>query len=444
MSYPIPFRSFVIGCVLNVAMIGFACERSQAQDKPSLEGKIVIANLDKYPVTFRVGELKKEISPRKASVLGPKNYPFEIEVWNGYKQDPKWEKQTIEQAGIYALRFYRGRWVFAKHEPRQTQGVSPGVPRRSANTTRPGPTYRYGTGSRPRVSSRGGGTRVVNNYGRGGWRGTYWSPIARGIWAAGSIYRFIRDEEDRDLFRRLIVDGEIDDAIRREIEDRIWDSIRDDAVNLPVDERAELERAWDELGRINDRDWKDIENLPDSEWDKIRDELGDEVTDADWNDWRDELGDISDTMDITDEDIDTMDEIGLDDLEQDVDIGDLGDADLGDFEALGDNIDFDDFSLDADDLDLGDLGEEFDAGSFDLGDFDGGGWDSFDFGDFDWGGDDWGGGDVGGGGFDDWGGGFDGGGFDDFGGGFDGGGFDGGGFDDFGGGFDDGGFDFDF
>ena len=71
-------------------------------------------------------------------------------------------------------------------------------------------------------------------------------PLERGIWAAASLYSFIRDEEDRDLIRRWIADEGIDDALRRELEREILDRIWDDAVNLPAEQRQELERAWDE------------------------------------------------------------------------------------------------------------------------------------------------------------------------------------------------------
>ena len=178
------------------------------------------------------------------------------------------------------------------------------------------------------------------------------SDVVLGVrWAGANSFGA---EQDRDLLRRLIVDREIDHAVRREIEDRIWDKITDDAVNLPVDEQDELRRAWDELRDIDDDTWKRMETLPADEWDQIRDQLGDDFTDQDWEDIENGLGEIGDTMDLADNEIESLDEVGLVDLEQDVDLAELDGADLGDVGEVDlgdvvDEVDLGDLSLEAED-----------------------------------------------------------------------------------------------
>ena len=49
--------------------------------KEKIEGKVVLANLDRYDATVRFGSNRRNIKPKKASVLTPKKYPLTIEYW---------------------------------------------------------------------------------------------------------------------------------------------------------------------------------------------------------------------------------------------------------------------------------------------------------------------------------------------------------------------------
>jgi hypothetical protein len=233
-----------------------------------------------------------------------------------------------------------------------------------------------------------------------GWTGSRWPLWVRGVWGIAKLYQFARDEEDRDLIRDIVIGREIDDAIRREIED----AIRDGLVALPHDQQRELERAVDEISKLDPDDWKHISQLPADDWDRLRDEIGEDIADKDWEG----LGDWVDTLDEPiGEDI-NLDDIGIDSMDWDVDLADLDSIDP-DFGA--------DYGLDMEDVDLGSIAGDMET--MDLSDFQD---DGFDAGGFDEpGGFDLDPGDYDAGGFDDFGGGFEdfGGGFDDFGGGFD-------------------------
>jgi hypothetical protein len=363
------------------------CRPIHAQSKPkvNIEGKVVLANVDRYAANYRVGSVRKQIAPKKASVLSPKRFPITVEVWNGVRGRAAWERQTIPSAGIYTFRFQNGRWNLAKHQPRPTTS-------RSRSTVTARPTYRRTTGAIP---------RVVRGTGRVYYGGRF--PLLRRV--AGDVlwlYRFVRDEEDRDLIRDIIIGKEID----REIEREILDKLDDMAVNLPAYERREFERALNDLNSLSERDLKDLEAATDEDWNQVRDALGDQVTDNAWRELESDFGDIE-VDDLSDQDIADLGEAGIDSLDSDVDIGDLdgGDIDIGDLGGTLDNIDIGDLGGGIEDIDVGDIGGDFgdDFGGDVGGGFDGGGFD-YDAG-----------------GFDDFGGGFDdfGGGFDDFGGGFD-------------------------
>ncbi len=393
--------------VVAACLIGCLAAKT-ASAKIDVKDKVVLANLGKYPVHFRVGSTRKQIASKKASVLSPKRFPVSVEYFNGVKGRPAWEKLTVSEAGVYTFRWQRGRWTAVKLQPKK---------KRTTTTTRrytPSRTVRRSVGSRPRVVRSGAAYRPVRRYGP---RYPLLARVGRGVLG---LYRFVRDEEDRDLLRRLVVDGAIDDAIRDEIIDN-FDKL---AVNLPADERREFDRALDDLGKLTPDDIKSLEAATDDEWNQVEQGLHDSVDKDLWNNMVDDFSNV-DLDELSDVETADLDNVGIEDLSEDVDLGDLGG---------------DDGEVLIEDLDIGDLG-----------DF-GGGLEDIDLGDLDIGDDlDWGGGFDDGGGFD-YGGGFDGGGFDDFGGGgfddFGGGGFDdfgGGGFDDFGGGgFDDfgGGFDF--
>jgi hypothetical protein len=113
---------------------------------------------------------------------------------------------------------------------------------------------------------------VVRGSGRVYYGGRF--PLLRRV--AGDVlwlYRFVRDEEDRDLIRDIIIGKEID----REIEREILDKLDDMAVNLPAYERREFERALNDLNNLSERDLKDLEAATDEDWDQVRDALGDQV-----------------------------------------------------------------------------------------------------------------------------------------------------------------------
>lgn len=407
--------------------------------KVNIDGKVVLANVAKHAAHFRVANVKKEIAPHKASVLSPTRFPIAIKIWNGKRGQSAWVDQSIQSAGVYTFRYQNGEWKLSRHQKRaNSQEIKPDAQtetgrrvRRSSSRRRSAarhPSYRRTTGSTSRVV--GGSGRV--------YRGPR-IPILRRV--SGSLlglYRFVRDEEDRDLIRDIIIGREIDEEIEREL----WDRLDDLAVNLPALERREFDRALSDLRNLGDRDLRELEDATDEDWDLVREELGDDVADNAWREIESDYGDI-DTL--PGEEIDTLDEVGIDSLDSDVDLGDLegGDAAIDDLAGTLDDFNGGDLGG-IEEIDLGDLGQDFGG---DLGqggeiqdsldrlspgfgtdlDYDSGGFDDYgdnmgggDFGGGDYGGPEFGGGDFGGDGFDD----FGGGGFDDFG---------GGGFDDFGG-----------
>jgi hypothetical protein len=417
----------IVGLALGTGLVD--SRSALAGSKVSVEGKVVLANVDKHTASFRIADVRKDVAPRKASVLNPSKYPLRIEIWNGNRANARWVEQPIQAAGIYLLRYQNGQWRLTRHSSHAKPAAS--TPRPSSTVRQPtyrNPSYRRITGTAPRVA-RGSG-RV--------YRGGRFPVLYRVAGSLLSLYRFIRDEEDRDLIRDIIIGREID----REIERELWDRLDDLAVNLPAAERLEFERALRDLQNLDESDLRDLDNVTDAEWDTIRDELGDEVTDNAWREIESDYSDLDVETQPVDE-IEALDDVGIDSLESNIDIGDLDVTDIGtgDLATTLDDVEFGDLGGGIEDIDVGDLGTDFEAGGgFEPGintggegfDYDQGGFNDFgnNMGGGDWGGSDFGapefgGGDFGGG---DFGGGDFGGGFDDFG---------GGGFDDFGGGFDD-------
>ena len=302
-----------------------------------VDGKIVLANLDRYPAHIRVGTKRREIKPKKASVLTPRRYPATVEYWSGNTKTA-WQKQKLTKAGIYAFNFKRGHWMLTE--------VKKGKTRRPA----PRPSPRVVRQQIVRQPVR----RAPINADR-----VRWSPLARGVYAAAKIYQFVRDEKDRELLRELLI---------RAREDEDWDRLERWIREEPIPElyKRDLREAFEELARLSDSDWKDIDTSDEKDWEIARKDLGDLLSKSEWDNIENDFADV-DTKEFWVDDVDI----------------DLGDLQLADNYGLDGQLDLGDFGL-AEGLDLGDLG--VDVGSFDLSDFDDfGGYDGafdVDVGDF--------------------------------------------------------------
>jgi len=357
----------------------------EAAAKLELEGKVVLANLDRYSLVFRVGKIRKDIAPRKASVLSPRSYPLTLEYWSGNKQ-VGWKKTSITAAGVYTFRYQGGHWSVARREPESTASR----PSESVSRTTRRAIYSRSVGTRTGVPVRRGGQTVVVQH------GPCVPVLCHVLWAAALIYDHIHD----DWWWRRLLEHKWDDDTRRELED--W--LKEHETDLSDDEQRELEKAIENLDSLKEEDWETLEKATDEDWEDARDLLGDKIDDQTWEDLENDLDDIG-VEDLTAGELAELETLGIDELSTDVDLSDLGDieADLG---GLFDNVDISDLAVDVEDLDIGDmgidLGDDLDVG----GGMDSGGgldWDDYDTGGFD-SGDDWG---SDAGSFDDFGGGFD-------------------------------------
>ena len=100
--------------------VGLVGHQSVVSGAPSIDGRVVLANLDRYDAYLRVGNTRREVKPKKASVLSPRKYPVTIEFWSGNTRIG-WKKQTIAKAGIYAFNFKRGNWSLTELTKGATQ-----------------------------------------------------------------------------------------------------------------------------------------------------------------------------------------------------------------------------------------------------------------------------------------------------------------------------------
>ena len=86
-----------------------------------------------------------------------------------------------------------------------------------------------------------------------------WHPLARAAWFAGSVYQFVRDEQDRDIVRRLLLEGRQGD----------WNDFRDwlrDTDKIGDEAKAELYGSLSDLSKFSDADWKTIETADQADW----------------------------------------------------------------------------------------------------------------------------------------------------------------------------------
>ena len=339
-------RQLLLSACVSMVLCSCLEGSASAQAKPNIEGKVVIANLDRYEAHIRVGSNRRAIKPKKASMLAPKKYPISLEYWSGNTK-AGWRKQEIAKAGIYGFNFKNGKWTLTELK--------------KGNTTRKAePISRQAVRQRVASVARGRATRGRSPINASRDR---WSPLARAAWVAGSIYQFVRDEQDRDLMRRLMIDGKAEDL-------RDFEKWLDAADKVALPHKMELKEAVDSLSKLSDKEWKDVMSADDEAWKLAKEEIGDLFSDADWKNLDKDLADINTDDFWKDEDQD----LDLNDIEftDNLDIDGDGDLDVGDLE-LTDNIEFGDIGLD--------------AGSYDLGSFDDfGGMDGYDVGGSDFGG----------------------------------------------------------
>jgi len=365
--------------LLMAASVALLFTPSSLEAAPkSVDGKVVLANLDRYHVTLRMGKSRKDVQPKKASVLAPKKYPLELEYWSGNTRTG-WKKLTIKEAGVYGLNYRRGQWQLAKLKSGKT-------PQQRVTARKPVARKSTGRQAKPRRQARTSIRPVVRRPLNADRR--RWSSLTRAAWFAGSLYQFVRDEQDRDLLRHLLINGKLED----------WKDFDRwlDGEKIAVPYKEELKDAFDSLAKLSDEDWKAIAEADDNDWATTREELGGLFSE---DEWKNVTGDLAD--------------LGKEEFWQDdVDLNDLTDLNVAEELDLGEDVD-----LEAD-YDLADL--DIDDANYDLGDYDDYGYEDTGWdGGGDFGGDDLGSGDLGGGDFggddfygdDDYG---DFGGFDDF------------------------------
>jgi hypothetical protein len=172
--------------------MAFDSDLASAQ-KTDVKGKVVMANLDRYDAIVKIGNNRRTIKPKKASILTPKTYPITIEYWSGNTKN-NWQRATISKAGVYGFNFKQGQWVLAAVNPKPkapaagTTPTSPPVQGAPGAATRPGVAQT--TAVAPRPANNVLRQRVIQQppmrHGINADRGR-WSPLARVAWATGSI-----------------------------------------------------------------------------------------------------------------------------------------------------------------------------------------------------------------------------------------------------------------
>jgi len=99
---------------------------------PDISGNVVLANMDRYPVTLRIGPARRDVQPRKASVIKPGALPLTVEYWSG-NTTAGWKKQVIKSPGVYGFNFRRGHWSVAELKKGKTARAAPPKSQKTLN-----------------------------------------------------------------------------------------------------------------------------------------------------------------------------------------------------------------------------------------------------------------------------------------------------------------------
>ncbi|MEM8680156.1 MAG: hypothetical protein AAGF97_12480, partial [Planctomycetota bacterium] len=296
-----------------LALVGGPCPVHAQVD---LAGKVVLANVDRYPVSYRVGSLEKKIEPGKASVLTPKQLPLEFEIWNGVPGIAGWERQSVSAAGVYNVRFKLGKWTLTRFTPRPAAVTAPGaVPFR--------PSDGRTTGFVPRVMTRPSFNAYNNRV----------SFLRRVAWNVLGVFRVVQDEQDRELFRQVLMGDEIDLETKQELVDR-FDQL---ASELPYYQRRDFQRAFNDLNQLTAQELDTLQAATGDDWNQVRDALGNQVTDEDWQileaDFLNATDDLAAAQAVANAeagggniDVAELEAANLNGMLENIDIADLGDG----------------------------------------------------------------------------------------------------------------------
>ncbi|WP_419194249.1 hypothetical protein, partial [Novipirellula herctigrandis] len=321
----------------QVRLVAAACLLAGSFFNSSTKGaangadKVVLANLDRYDAYLKIRTTRREIKPGKASVLVPRSFPVTIELWAGNTRRA-WKTQTITKPGTYGLNFKRGNWELTELKKRTTSAK---------------PVVRSAARPSSRIVRRHIIDRPVRRLPLNADRNR-WSPLARAAYAAGTIYQFVRDEQDRELLRHLLI---------RAREDEDWEQLEDWIRDCKIPElyKDDLRDAFDDLSRLSDAQWDDVVTADEEDWDAARADLGDLMSEAEWDNVTADFEEI-DSVDFWQDDVD----LDLNDLNFRFGDDAIGSGDHAiDF---GGRLDF------QEDLDVGDFGIGYD--NYDLGGYD--------------------------------------------------------------------------
>lgn len=245
-----------------LCILGLSTAPAAARAEPRAPNKVILANPEKHLATFRLGLVHRDVRSGKASLLAPKAYPVAVEYWSGSSK-VGWNKTALPGPGVYVFRLQEGLWRLAPY--------GNAASRKGAAPTR-----------RTRSMRRSAGTRSRMRRSRFGFR-TRLSPWGRTFGSLALIYRIVRDDAERELIWRVIVEGEIDADITRALES-LW-------IAVPYGERRDLLEAVDWLRGMDESDWGQLDRLTPEDWTRLKDELGEQLPSADWDtlegEWRD-------------------------------------------------------------------------------------------------------------------------------------------------------------
>lgn len=251
--------------------------------------KVVLKNLGHEEIYLRFGTLVKEIKPKKAAALTPNQYPLMLEYYSG-SEDLGWQTHTIVKAGIYGFRKKWGDWTLEELDDTVRE------PKRQ-------------------------------------------TPLARATHVVDKTYRLLRDEQDREQLRLLLIRAQDDDGLTR------LDSWLDQA-RIPEAYKKELRASFQELARVGTPDLKEIDTTQDQEWEQVRADPIDRISAPEWGGLDGDYTAV-DTKEL--EDSVGLEELGLG-MNSDLDAVDFGLDDeidmTGDIDDPGVGIDSRQYDLD--------------------------------------------------------------------------------------------------
>lgn len=263
-----------LGGMLLISVAANAQAPAPPPGASTTANKIILANMEDHAATIRIGEQQADIAANKAKLLTASKYPVTVQYWSGH-EGVAWKSASVPQPGIYMLKLDDGQWTLVAKKAAPAKPAAPSPAAAAATTKSQGAVARQSGYPPAGGRSTGGGGGGGSGGGQGG------AGVAQGLNAAynavaagASLYKFARDEQDRQSVRNFVND--LKNVKPADVDKWL------DGKGASAADRQSIGKQFENLDKMTDKDWKNVENMKADDWKSLQSQMGNSVKPEDF------------------------------------------------------------------------------------------------------------------------------------------------------------------